>query len=314
MSGVKVSDYELQRAVAMRVESINQLRAGEEQRSALQRLIQQALNAAAPGLRDSFPDQVNQARSWLTECATPWNENWDGLSQAELNASLQKQQQRLQPGQQAYQKLNLAFTKQASALGQELSNGIADVESLFHGKSSLLGQWRGETQVQEWQAKLANLRTLLDSQSYRQLQSDLNAIQADLVKEIETVQALESKHQQRVLLLRSLRQLFYEMGFTEQGEPVFEQPGQRGSRIVYRVDTHNRGEIVFHLSLNGVRSDADMGQDHCFEEFDELSRKLQERFGIITAFEPENGQRPPPRLKVKGVVELPSGKDQERHA
>lgn len=313
MSGVKVSDYELQQAVALRVESINQLRSGEEQRSALQKLLQQALSAAAPGLRDSFPDQVNRACSWLAECAAPWNEDWDGLSQVELNALLQKQQQLLQPGQQAYQKLNLAFTKQASVLGQELSNGIADVEALFHGKASLMSQWRGENQVAEWQAKLANLRILLDSQSYRQLQNNLNAVQMDLANEINAVQALESKHQQRVLLLRSLRQLFYEMGFTEQGEPVFEQPGQRGSRIVYRVDTHNRGEIVFHLSLNGVRSDADMGQDHCFEEFDELSRKLQERFGIITAFEPENGQRPP-RLKRKGEKDIPSGRAQERHA
>ncbi|MCI0653256.1 MAG: hypothetical protein L0Y39_02080 [Methylococcaceae bacterium] len=48
-------------------------------------------------------------------------------------------------------------------------------------------------------------------------------------------------------LLGALRQVALDLHFTETTEPSFEKPGERGSRIVFSVDTHDRGRIDFHL-------------------------------------------------------------------
>ena len=105
-------------------------------------------------------------------------------------------------------------------------------------------------------------------------------------------------------LLKALRQVAADLHFTEITQPHFEKPSERGSRIVFSVDTHDRGQIDFHLTLDGLGSFSEMADNQCPVEFGELSKQLDERFGIQTQFRPVTGESTP-ELRRKSEKELP---------
>jgi hypothetical protein len=71
------------------------------------------------------------------------------------------------------------------------------------------------------------------------------------------------------------------------------------------VDTLDRGRVAFTLSLEDISSFSEIVQDRCFEEFGQLSRYLEEAFGIQTQFRLADGELPP-KLRHKGELDLPT--------
>jgi len=59
------------------------------------------------------------------------------------------------------------------------------------------------------------------------------------------------------------------------------------------------------LALDGISSHSESATDRCFEQFDEISKYLRDRFEIETEFQPVDGQRP--QLIEKGEKDEPDG-------
>ena len=103
------------------------------------------------------------------------------------------------------------------------------------------------------------------------------------------------------------------MGFDEVTQPRYERQGDHGSRILFTVDTLDRGRIAFTLSLDDISSFSEITQDHCFEEFGELSQYLEKTFGIHTQFRMADGE-PVPELLRKGELDLPADAGRQAQA
>jgi hypothetical protein len=101
------------------------------------------------------------------------------------------------------------------------------------------------------------------------------------------------------------------MGFKELAPPRTEQPDDLKSRIILTVDTLNRGEVSFYLSLESIEADSCISQSHCFEEFGQLSAQLAEAFGVMTKFQMADGKSDP-KLRRKGELEEPTGTEAEK--
>jgi hypothetical protein len=94
------------------------------------------------------------------------------------------------------------------------------------------------------------------------------------------------------------------MGFKEEAGPCYEREGDRGSCILFTVDTLDRGKIAFTLGLGEVSSFSEIADDRCFEDSGQLSQYLEETFGIHTQFRLAEGESPP-KLIQKGEMDLP---------
>ena len=162
-----------------------------------------------------------------------------------LNQAVAERQAEIARGQAAIRALDSAFNQQADAMSRALSERLGAFETLFYEKRELIRLWRGEEEVNRWSETLSRLKRLLKEQAYRDMEAALSKVESSLGKQIAEVEALEAKQQKRLYLLRSLRQVCHEMDFRELGMPAYEQEGQRGSRILYRVDTLDRGKSPF---------------------------------------------------------------------
>ena len=182
---------------------------------------------------------------------------------------------------------------------------MAEVEQLWIGHAELCKLWFGQGRVDEYESRLQTLRQLLDAEQYSTLEAELQELPARLDRDGQQAERLEQQHQKRMYLLKAVRQVCAEMGFKETAGPRYATPGDRRSRILLDVDTFSQGKIAFMLALDGISSHSESATDRCFEQFDEISKYLRDRFEIETEFQPVDGQRP--QLIEKGEKDEPDG-------
>jgi len=211
------------------------------------------------------------------------------------------------------QNLSNALNEQADAMGRELANRLATFEVEWHARRELLQQWRKPEEVEHWVKTITNLKRLFGEQAYRDMEMALSLAISNFASEVSEVEVLEAKHQKRLYLLDALQRVCKSMGFQEIQPSISENPEQRGSRIIYQVDTLDRGKINFYLSLDNISSGSNLGTEYCFEEFDKLSLQLQEKFGVMTHFEPEQGKRPIKIEKNEKTEPVKGSRSQEKH-
>jgi hypothetical protein len=306
MSGRKVSRYELERRAALKVERINGLQDCQQQRTALGGHARQALAQAAPGLKHTFSTQVSRTEAWLEETSREYAQPSSQWAIERLESEWKTQHEQVEQGKEILSGLLSAFTSQASELGQVMGARLAAYETRFIGREDLIRLWFGEQETTRISAAAAQLSSLLAEQNYRTLEEQLQAAEADLESLIAQAETLETSHQHRTYLLRSLAQVCDEMGFRETRPAAFEQPDQRGSAIIYEVDTFNQGKITFYLTLEGIQSDAESSLDHCMVSFEQLSEKLHEEYDVKTEFKLASGAAP--ILKTNTAKLLPQQK------
>ena len=177
--------------------------------------------------------------------------------------------------------------------------------------SELFRLWFGAEQVQKWEDALQEAQRLLNEEHYPALEQLLEETAGEIDKKSKWAKEQEDKHQKRLYLLRALRQVCAEMKFQEESKPRYEREGDRSSSILLTVDTLDRGRLAFTLSLDEISSFSEIVDNHCFEEFGQLSEYLEEKFGVQTAFRLADGS-PPPKLIRKGELDQPGGKTEEK--
>lgn len=314
MSGYKHSDFRIEQERARRLELVQQITAAQGEIESLKERITGLLASASPGLKASFGAEVQQAQQWLLQTATTSQKEPDIQSSARvLESQLSNLQSIAQHGQTVLKALVIAFTQKAGERARTCAERLAQCESLYLTKRKLLELWFKQPSISQLDATLKQARTLLEKDNYRQLEEILTYFEKEISEKSQLAEQQEDRHQKRLYLLKALRQVCKEMGFEEVYPPRYEREGERGSRILFMVDTINRGKIEFAISLDGIRSNSEIDPGHCFEDFDQISDYLNNEFGIQTKFELESGE-PRPKLKQRGEKDLPYGRGKEAQA
>lgn len=274
--------------------------------------ITETLDATPPGIRDTFESEVREATDWLSSRVERMVGRYDVTADTGvLSAHLSSMNALMDKGHQVIRTLTTNFTEKADVLYNELSSRLIQLEGEYHGHRETLETWSGCETSGHFVASLSRARQILAKRQLSKLERLVQDVETALNLKVQEAQDLEHKHQKRLYVLKGLRQVCAKMGFDE-SEPVYERDGKR-SRIVYEVDTLDRGRIRFFLSLDGISTESGVADDRCLDEFDTLSSYLRDEFGVKTKFERE-GDTTNGKLIQKGEQDLPDSPHMEQAA
>jgi len=305
MSGNKYAEFRLQEEQAAKLGLLQEIQQTKAEAEALRDRITNALAGASPGLRETFHRETQAARGFLQSLHLPETGRLNLDSALETLRTVQQQlRDAVSKGREVHKAVVVAYTQRADDLGKQSSERWAEVELLYLSRKTLLNWWCGESQTLAWEAKLKAAQASIAEQRYNDAERALGDLRTELQEKGALAQAQEEKHQKRLYLLKALQQVCAEMRFKVVDGPRPEREDDRGSRILYTVDTLDRGKIVFALSLDMVNSFSEVEDAHCFEDFDRLSEFLDKKFGILTQFESEEGKTRP-QLKHAEQKALP---------
>ncbi|MCS7305546.1 MAG: hypothetical protein NZ602_10625 [Thermoguttaceae bacterium] len=306
MSGEKYTQLRLTREREQKLEAMQKIRQLIDTVKGVGKLLETMLAQASPGLKQTFSQETQAAMAWAKQIDLSFAE---GLSTDESLDRFQQVQERLarlsSEGRRLQEQLQVAYTQKADQLGRRLSQQLAELEGDFQAHRQLLARWCGQEAVSHWENQLAQAHCQLQAEQYGQLEPHLNTLRNQIQQAAQTAHQRESQHQKRLYVLQALRQVCQSLGFQEIDGPRYEAAEDQSSRILLQVDTFDRGTIQFFLGLDTLHTLSDMAEGHCFEQFDQLSKYLEEQFGVHTEFRYLDGSRPP-KLIRKGERDFPS--------
>jgi hypothetical protein len=308
MSGRKYSTINLDREREQKQQLLNQINQHRRGIEGVRNQIRNALAEATQGVKAFFATDAQEAERWLKSVDSleslrsgSWSSN-----RSKLTERSNKLQSLASQGFTLRNRVEEAFIHRAGELRAEGAKKIFEAESLISCGEELIRTWFGSGEVDNFRARVGQLREELEGDRLEQVAQLSKSLNSDLAAKLQSAEVNESKHQSRLYVLKALRQVAANMGFRELGKPKFSTPGDRNSCIVLKVDTINRGEVTFYLSLEAIEADSCISQTHCFEEFGRLSKQLAETFGVATEFKIGGGEAAP-KLKRKGELEEPTG-------
>lgn len=281
------------------------LRTGEGRHQALSRMIE----SASEGLRRTFDDDVREVRGWLGE----WRGHHARLTALgpaspidDLRRGLDLVKTTLQRGEGAESNLRAALEKQAPELRRRGEQRIQAVAEALESATELLGLWEPADQLEAFRRQLRDLEARLVADKLLEIDQPATRLEAEIGERLSRAAGLEDRHRRRLYLLKALRQVCADMGFGEIESPRLENESDRGSRVRLGIDTYNQGIVTFFLSLDSVEADSCISESFCLDDFNKLSTRIAEQFGVQTSFRMADGS-PPPRLIRKGELDEPTG-------
>lgn len=307
MSGRKCSKFQLRQEREQKLRLIQNLGNLHAEITGLKQHCASLLKNASAGLRSTFANEVRGAERWLNETSIPDVSGLDMEAALDLiNKTNAQLENTAAEGRKLQELLTVTFTQKADELGQRLTKRLAEVERLYISRRQLLQDWFGEEGTQVYQRDLREAQRLLDSERYAELEQSLAQSEKEITAQSRSAAEQEEKHQKRIYLRDALRQVCAQMGFEEVVKPHFEREGERGSNIIFMVDTFDQGEIKFTLALDSITSDSGLEDKWCPTEFGKLSEHLEAEFGIQTQFRTADGE-PLSDLIQKGELHPPYG-------
>jgi NTP pyrophosphatase (non-canonical NTP hydrolase) len=311
MSGRKYSRVRFDATHERKAQLLSRIDAQRRAVEGIREQVRSALQDASTGLQEYFSAESKRARLWMESVeamhATSQSPNLSS-SVNSLSNQISRQQKILDEGETIHQQLEEAFLRKAGALRNEGARQVFAAESALERARSLIVAWFGSETVEALDASVQELHRHLEQDRLAEVSMLANSLRADVEEQLQKAVAAEEKYHRRIHVLKALRQVCAEMGFEETGPPRAESLGDRGSPIRLTVDTFNRGQVTFVLSLDAIGADSCISDSHCFEEFSELSRQMSEAFGVVTKFQMADGTEPP-ELRRKGEIDEPSGAD-----
>jgi hypothetical protein len=309
MSGRKSSTITFDATQEQKRQLLGQIDTQRHAVEGIKHQVVEALLGTSQGVREHFAKEAQRAEQWigrvdaLVDISHPLT-----LSSNLLDISRQaKEFEKVSnEGSTLQARLLDAFVEQAGQLRAEGARDIFNVESLLSRGTGLISSWFGPEEIARAHGLVRRLHDDLQEDRLDVVSRTATSLEQDLSAKLQMSEANESKYQHRLYVLKALRQVCAEMGFDEIGPPQPERSDDRKSRIKLTVDTINRGQVTFYLSLESIEADSCISQSHCFEEFGELSKQLTETFGILTKFKIVNAEVAP-RLARKGELEEPQG-------
>lgn len=307
MSGRKCSTVAFDSTREQKSQLLNQIEGYQQSAEGIKHQIVEALQNTSRGVQEHFSQEVERAEQWIGRVDTMVTVSQPlSLSSnlSDLSRSTRELEVVVNEGGALQDRLLEAFIKQAGQLREEGARVIFAVESLLSRGEPLIRSWFDAEEVECAQDVLHELHKDLQEDRLGEVSRKANSLLQDLDAKLQESEANESKHKRRLYVLKALRQVCAEMGFDEVNPPQSEIPGDRKSRIILTVDTINRGQVTFYLSLESIEADSCISQNHCFEEFAEVSKQLTDAFGILTKFKMIDAE-PPAKLAQKGALDEP---------
>ncbi|MGH8550648.1 MAG: hypothetical protein ACRERU_19005 [Methylococcales bacterium] len=305
MSGNKYTEVQFKREQEEKLKLLQSLQGLRAECMELRKQLDEKVNDMSDGLRATFNTEVAASRQWLSKKETTPPDTYSmGHSLDGLHHAQRRQEQINSDGRTCLKKFQLALTEKAGAIGRAIAEQQVTVNQTLLQNSEVLQLWYGQEAVAAWKSRLEQADQSAHTEHYPEAEAQLSALHSEVQAKVTQATEQETQHQRRLYLLTALRQVTADLHFTEITEPNFEKPGERGSRIVFSVDTHDRGRIDFHLTMEGLGSFSAMGDNQCPVEFGTLSKQLNDQYGIQTRFRPATGE-PAPELRRKGEKELP---------
>ena len=300
----------IERAQSQEAESIRQAHLREHRRACDALATQQAtvralLTSASEGLKAAFRDEVAPADDWLSRHASGIEQVRDDDVPA-IECATARVRTAVEEGRVHHARAEEALTRRAAALKTEHATALDELARRLEADQELLRRWCGDDEADRLQSALANLYLALEEERLLDLRGPQAALDATLAGRLQHSAVQEARQEKRLYMLEALKSVCAKMGMSFPA-PEYQRDGDLTSPIVLSVNTHDRGEVSFYLSLDRqqVTADACITGEHCFEEFDQLTERLRERFGVHTRFTMPDGSRP--ERRTRGEKDEPFG-------
>ncbi len=304
MSGYKYSYFRIEATRTRRMEFIAKIEDERKKLSSLMKRLKKELDAAPDGLKNTFNSLTTAVEEWIQR-----SENRRTVKISEegdvpyLKNTLKRFTDLVEEGQSYMEKTLETFTVRADRMEKDLVMRLSRMEAEFSGKEEGIETWL-PTKALRIRELLKRITVEIEDKNFGMAENYLKETKTILDNSIVKSQELEMKHQKRLYLLKSLRQVCSEMGFEETKAPDYQDEKDKTKPIEFEVDTMDQGKITFYLSLDGIRTFSEIMDGKCISEFDRLSEYLEEEFGVKTQFAHEE-DKPDDVLLAKGELEIP---------
>ena len=304
MSGYKYSYFRIEASRTRRMEFVGKIEDERKKLSSLMKRLTKELDSAPDGLKKTFHALTTEVQDWIQRA-----ENRRAAKVSEegdvpyLKNTLGRFTDMVEEGQKHMEKTLETFTVRADRMEKNLIMRLSRLEADFDSKEENIETWlpANTPGIRELLKKIAGE---IKNKDFGRAEAFLTEAKLLLDKSVEKAHELEMKHQKRLYLLKSLRQVCSEMGFEETKAPDYQDEKDRTKPIEFEVDTLDQGKISFYLSLDGIRTFSEIMDGKCISEFDRLSEYLEEEFGVKTQFAHEE-DKPDDVLIAKGELEIP---------
>jgi len=312
MSGLKYTKVDIERSRQQKIERFRDVAKANQQVKGIAAKINDLLINTHSGLKSTFINEVRRAEDWYHGLPHLLGSDLDAsASVLQLDKNLADLNNEIRKGKSILESLSSTFNQKADALEKSIRLKHAVAESHLEGNKELLNNWYGRATVSGYTNGILEIQRLINQKQLGIAAKNLDKLELQLSSQTAQAEDMEIKHQKRIYVLSALRQVCRDLGFQET-EPQFEDNDRR-KRIVYEVDTLDQGKIIFRLTLDGVAADSQISETKCLDEFSQMSKLLDEKFGVKTNFN-QTEQKPDSKLIHKGEIDLPDGNQAQRMA
>ena len=210
-----------------------------------------------------------------------------------------------------------------SIVDKRLANLLKEV-SLLTGLTDenmgILKKW-AEEEFDSFNRKIAKIRIKLmemirkaeiKPDDFIEEEEKMSKIKNEIIRITTEAKEKEDFNQKRILALQALRQVGADLGFKEL-ECEYKQKGDYSSLIILSFETKKEGKIDFSLNLDGIiESNSTIENRNCRRQFDDISGKLKEDFGVLAEFTLEPDGENVPSIPEKKKKKFPTSNNIEK--
>ncbi|NIM13848.1 MAG: hypothetical protein GTO45_17530 [Candidatus Aminicenantes bacterium] len=309
MSGYKYSQVALKREKQEKMNLINSIQRALRKLKGLAAAIDDTLNQAREGIKQTFSQEVNKVGEWINEVDSINHRVTMDMTIGTLKTRLSHTNSAVNRGEAIWDTLVNSFTQKADAMEKRLISKLSQLQGMYSGYKEPLKTWIQQNVLQENELMLEKAQQFLQHRQLKELEKQVEMAEKKIQTAVEEAQKFDQKHEKRLYVLKALRQVCLEMGF-EEIPPEYQEEGNKKSPIIYEVDTRDQGKIRFFLSLDKIETHSQIADNKCLDEFDKISEYLEQEFGVHTKFRPED-QEPDQKLIQKGEIDLPEDSSME---
>lgn len=164
------------------------------------------------------------------------------------------------------------FKKDYSKLSKDFTAVVSDFDSFF-GKAS---------------------NNEISNKFLKDIKKEIGNISEKVSEHINLSNQKQKNHEIRLKMLKALRLHFTRLGFKEI-EPYYIKVNDKNSNIIVQFNSLSSGNITFSLNLDNTISSNRVNNGSkitCEEQLNDLSKKIEEEFGIISEFKIAHNEMP----------------------
>ena len=252
--------------------------------------VYQFLGSVMPGLKELYHDDIDDIYHWITKTEEFLQKKLPAdLSQIKIrNQDIEKLRKE---GEFKFSKVKDDILEKAPALEGKLREQFQELSMEIGERSYIFERWLEPDQISLMKTELNKIDVLFREKKLKEINNELIVLRFEFQKNDTKTSDLEEKNQRRAYVIDSLKKTCNSLGFVIVEEKTIGKGTLESHQVL--VDTYDRGKIKFTFSLDTISADSAIRDEKCISEFDSISKKLEEVFGIETKFERKAGDSLP---------------------